>query len=878
MKKALIAVAAVVLVIVIVALIAPFVIDLNQYKGAILSRVRPAVNRDVDFERVELTVLTGIGAELQGVRIPENPEFGRDDFLTLDSLQVRLKLLPLLKGEVQISELVFKKPVVKLRRNAQGVFNFQDMTRPAEVPAKKEKPEKPAETEQPSALAVFGVDELTVRDASVLYEDEMTAGSDGKTASGPKSLTVTRLDVSIENISLFKDVSFDARGSLFDEPDRNFRITGHVGPLGSEIDLKKTPLNVAISTDSLPLKQLTESLGLPVQTLSGTMNADISAAGSLDRNMDASTKIRVENLVLQSPGDPQAGPKKTGAITVRLDGKALYTAKGETVTLEPTSLEVNGNRLIASGSAQNVLTRPEWKMSIKSASLDPAALIGLLPMYAGNMPADLSFKGPARFDVRSEGYREDFSVEAGVDASLMEIVYGDLFGKPEGMPCTLEAAAGIRQGMVDVRSLNLALYNLLLSGSGQVDLSKPVPTADLRFSTRPMTLQGWDTVVPLLAEYNLDGSIGAVNADISGPLNQAAMSLKTAAERISFTLPPKEAEGKPQAPQKGSLNNVSIDARGSTGADGTRGEGTLSIGSGNVAGIALSDVSSNFTYAGGRLNVPRFSVSVFRGVISGSASYLTQSKDWTFNPVFKGVDAGQAIDTLTSFQNMFEGTLSGTFSLRGNAAKQGLESLIAQGDVDIRKGVINNVDLAQAVAEGFSALEGLGGLLDTGQEGVQRNRQTSFDSLKARFNMARQTLDLESFELTNIRTGKDTDSIAHLKGTVGVDTKALDLEGDITLSQRHSARLIDRTPVLEALADSKKRVVIPLTITGNMTKPNVALKTGEINKAVADFYARKGIEKGMEKLKERLGIPKGSEGGSGSEKIIEDLFNNIFKK
>ena len=142
MKKALIAVAAVVLVIVIVALIAPFVIDLNQYKGAILSRVRPAVNRDVDFERVELTVLTGIGAELQGVRIPENPEFGRDDFLTLDSLQVRLKLFPLLKGEVQISELVFKKPVVKIRRNAQGVFNFQDMTRPAEAPAKKEKPEK----------------------------------------------------------------------------------------------------------------------------------------------------------------------------------------------------------------------------------------------------------------------------------------------------------------------------------------------------------------------------------------------------------------------------------------------------------------------------------------------------------------------------------------------------------------------------------------------------------------------------------------------------------------------------------------------------------------------------------------------------------------
>ncbi len=878
MKKALIAVAAVVLVIIIVALIAPFVIDLNQYKGAILAKVRPAVNRDVDFERVELTVLTGIGAELQGLKIPENPEFARDDFVTLDSLQVRLKLLPLLRGEVQISELVFKKPVVKIRRNAQGEFNFQDMTRPAGPPAVKKEPGKPAEKGPPPVLAVFGVDALTVRDASVLFEDRMADGRSGKPVSAPKTLAVSRLDVSIENMSLFEDVSFDARGSLFDEPDHNFRITGHVGPVGSEIDLKKTPLNVVVRTDSLPLRRITESLGLPVQALSGTLNADISAAGSLERNLDASSKIRVENLVLQTRGDDSTGPRKTEAIAVSLDGKALYTAEGEAVTLEPTSLEVNGNRIVASGSMHNVLSRPEWKMNLQGASLDPSALIGLFPMYSGKVPEDLSFRGPARLEIRSSGSRDDFTVEAGVDASLMEIVYGELFGKPEGMPCTLEISTGVRQGVVDISSLNLTLYNLLLSGSGEVDLSKPVPTADIRVATRPMTLQGWDAVVPLLAQYDLDGSVGAVMAGISGPLNKAALSLRTSAERIAFTLPPKEAGSEPQTPQKGTLNKVNLNAGGNTGADGIRGEGSLSIGSGNFAGIALSAVSSDFTYAGGRLDVPRFSVGVFGGTISGSASYLTLTKDWTFSPVFKDVDAGQAVDMLTSFQDVFEGTLSGTFRLRGNAAEQGLGSLSAQGDVDIRKGMLNNVDLAQAVAEGFSALEGLGGLLDTGQEGVQRNRRTSFDSLRSRFDMARQTLHLESFELTNIRTGKDTDSIAHLKGTVGVDTKALDLGGDITLSQRHSARLIDRTPVLEALADSKKRVVIPITITGNMTRPVVALKTGEINKAVAEFYTRKGIEKGMEKLKERLGIPKGNEGGSGSEKIIEDLFNSILKK
>jgi hypothetical protein len=213
--------------------------------------------------------------------------------------------------------------------------------------------------------------------------------------------------------------------------------------------------------------------------------------------------------------------------------------------------------------------------------------------------------------------------------------------------------------------------------------------------------------------------------------------------------------------------------------------------------------------------------------------------------------------------------------VKGSAATPGLVSLSAQGEAGIKKGTLNNVDLAQSVAEGFSVLEGIGGLLDTGQEEVQRNRETSFDSLDARFAVAQKTLTLQSFELTNIRTGKSTDSIAHLKGDVGLETKALDLSGDITLSQRHSERLIKQTPAMEALADAKKRVVLPITITGTMTRPKVSLKTSEIEKAMADFYVKKGVEKGMEKLKERLGIPRENQG---ADKVTEDLFDGIFKK
>ena len=876
MKKALVAVAVVLLVLLVTAIIAPFVIDLNQYKGEILAKVRPAVNRDVDFDRIELTVLSGFGAELQGLKIPENPEFASDNFVTLDSLQVRLKLLPLLKGEVQVSKLILKSPVVHIRRNAQGVFNFQDMVRPSEAPAEAEKPREPAGEQPPSALAVFGVGELGIKDGTVVYEDEMISGREKEAQPGPKSVTVSRLDVSVEDMSLFEAVSFDAQGSLFDEPHRNFRVFGQVGPIGEAMDFTKMPLNVTIKADSLSLQKLTESLGLPVRALSGKMNAYISAAGALDQNLDASANIAADDLVLQTQGDGNTGPQKTGAISVKLDGKALYSAAGEKLDLQSTSLEINGSRLDVTGSAQNVLTKPVWKMAAKSDSLDLGALIRLFPMYAGKAPAELSFSGPAKLDIRSAGSPNDFSVEAGLDMNLMKIVYGEMFSKSEGVPFSLVSSIGMKEGIVGISTLELDLYNLALSGSGLVNLKQEVPVADIRIEAKPFSLQGWGAIVPMLAQYQPEGAIGAVTAGIAGPLNKAALSCSASAEHIALVLPPQETQGEAQKPKKAAIEGLSLNARGSTGPDGIGGTGTLNAGGGSFDNIALGRMAGDFRYAGSRLDVPQFSVAVFNGTISGSASYQTETKDWEFSPVFKAVDAGTAVDTLTSFKDVFQGTLSGDVRLRGNAAAEGLASLSAQGNVGIKNGKLNNVDLAQAIAEGFSALEGLSGALLTGQEeAVQRNRETAFDSLDARFEMARQTVHLTSFELANIRTGKSTDSLARLKGDVALETRALDLTGDVILSERHSAELIKKTPALNALADNKQRVVIPITITGNMTRPKVLLKSGEISKAIADYYAKKGIEKGVEKLKERLGIPQSDKG---SEKIIEDLFNTIIKK
>ena len=863
MKKAFIALAAVVLVIIVAAVVAPFVIDLNQYKGQILERVRPAVGRDVDFESVELTVLTGLGAELTGLKVPENPAFAGDDFLTLESLQVRLKILPLLKGQVQVSELVFKSPVVRIRRDEQGTFNFQDMiappreTVPAREPAKPREPGQPAGEQPPSVLAVLGVDKLSIKDGELLYEDRQVSPQGKGDAARGGTFQVSGLDASIEDLSLSTPVSIDIRGSLSEGSGRGFRVTGTVGPVGPKLDLARAPVNLRIRADSLPVAGPLGALDLPVKVLSGTLKADISAAGSLDKNLDASWDLDLGGLVLDAGDGGQEKPQKTGAVDLKLSGKALYTAQGEVLALESTGLEINRNRIELKGTVERLLSAPAWNLTLRSDNLEPGSLVGLIPADVLGLPAGLALSGPARLEIRSSGSAEDFGAQADADMRLMEIAFGDVFSKAGGVPMSLKSTVAHSKGVLTIKSLDLGLHNLLINATGSVDMGAKSPAADVKIAAKPFALEGWEKLVPMLTQYGLQGEVGVITAEISGPLDNAALKARVSSPGIAFVLPAGEGADNTAGQQKGQLRGATIEASGNVRAGDVSGSGTLNVESGSFADIALKQASADFRYAKGLLEVPRFSAGVFNGGVTGSASYNTLTQAWTVSPVIDKVDSGQALTILTPFKDIFEGVLSGNMSIQGSAQTDGIAALHGQGELRIGGGRINNLDLARAVAEGLTGLEGIGSLIDTEQEAVQRNRETGFDSLVARFELAGQTLNLTSFALTNIRTGKDTVSVANLKGTVGLIDQALNLDGNITLSKKHSERLIGKTPALEALADPGKQIVLPIAIKGSMTRPAATLKVSDINKAVAEYYTTKGLEKGLEKLFERLGKPRG---------------------
>src|SRR5262249_34523904 len=79
-----------------------------------------ALGRPVKFDSVTLRVLPLPAVELHELEVAEDPKFGTAPFLTLKTGRIRVKLLPLLSGRVELGDIVLDKPVVTVVQGADG--------------------------------------------------------------------------------------------------------------------------------------------------------------------------------------------------------------------------------------------------------------------------------------------------------------------------------------------------------------------------------------------------------------------------------------------------------------------------------------------------------------------------------------------------------------------------------------------------------------------------------------------------------------------------------------------------------------------------------------------------------------------------------------
>jgi len=130
MKKfTIIAVGLVVLIVILLAgLAAVSPLFLDRYKQPILDRVEKTIDRKVTLDDIRLTRFTGIGLRLTDLTVGNAEGFRAEPMLSMEGLDLKGKFLPLLRKKVEVERVILRSPRILIEKNAEGVFNFADLT------------------------------------------------------------------------------------------------------------------------------------------------------------------------------------------------------------------------------------------------------------------------------------------------------------------------------------------------------------------------------------------------------------------------------------------------------------------------------------------------------------------------------------------------------------------------------------------------------------------------------------------------------------------------------------------------------------------------------------------------------------------------------
>src|SRR5262245_42605653 len=223
----------------------PFLVDLNKYQDQYKPLIEDALNRKIQLEDIRLAIWPRIGARVAGFAVLDDPAFGSGSFTSLTSLDVGVKLMPLLSGKVEVEEVALRDPVITVIKNKNGVLNVSTLGRTG-VAA----PVTPSRAPVPSAegplkiLALLAVDQVSISGGKLTYRDLST--------TNPTEYVLEDLELLLKAVRLGQTPSLHLR-TLVQPFNTAVILDGTFGPLKETTDIDAINLQLELGKTSLTI-------------------------------------------------------------------------------------------------------------------------------------------------------------------------------------------------------------------------------------------------------------------------------------------------------------------------------------------------------------------------------------------------------------------------------------------------------------------------------------------------------------------------------------------------------------------------------------------------------------------------------------------------
>src|SRR5208283_5412348 len=173
-----------------------------ERRQTILDKVSHALGRQVHADDIKVSLGWGILADVTGVQVADDPDISNKPFIEASNVYTRLELLPLLARQIQVTEVVLDKPVIRIVQTRDGTLNVSTLGRKrvhseeesggkgggGGGEANEESPMAEA-GRAPAALGSLFVQNFTVNDGTLEF---ITEGA-------PQAATINNIDLKIRD-------------------------------------------------------------------------------------------------------------------------------------------------------------------------------------------------------------------------------------------------------------------------------------------------------------------------------------------------------------------------------------------------------------------------------------------------------------------------------------------------------------------------------------------------------------------------------------------------------------------------------------------------------------------------------------------------------
>ena len=374
-----------VLLIVVAAVVVPLVVDPNDYKDDIAAAVEAKTGRKLVMEGdIGLSVFPWLALEIGPTQLANAQGFSGQPFAAVREVSIRIKLLPLLRRQVEMDTVVLDGLRLSLEKLADGTTNWADLAAPsASEPAPE--PETGGETpEGGAALAGLAIGGVDITDAAIVYDDRQ--------AGSRYEVDGVNLRVGAIAPGATVPVKLSMQLAVAEPPVAGpLEFTGEVtlSPDSSTLTLAQAELTTGFKGDGLPGGALDSRLGFDAEV-------DLEGGG-----------LEVPNLVAEL-----LGMKLQAAVT----GRQLFTEPAVSADIRvlpfvPRKLIEALGQPLPEVADKNVLDKADASLKL-AATADSANIADLLvhlddSTLRGGAGVSQFAKPAVRFDLQLDGIDVD---------------------------------------------------------------------------------------------------------------------------------------------------------------------------------------------------------------------------------------------------------------------------------------------------------------------------------------------------------------------------------------------------------------------------------------------------------------------------------------